>query len=94
LITSLLQRLSPTPATYAQSVARSFNISADVTHAIHPNYTSSHEENHKPQINGGITIKSNASQKYATDSIGALIVRKLVERKGGKVQEFEARNDM
>jgi aspartyl aminopeptidase len=63
-------------------------------HAVHPNYASKHEENHKPRINGGIVIKNNAKQRYASDAIGAFIVKKLLEKKGGKVQEFEVRNDM
>ncbi|KAG1770024.1 peptidase M18 [Suillus occidentalis] len=94
LIPSLLQRLSPTPALHSQSVARSFLVSADMGHAIHPNFTSKHEDNHQPNMNGGIVIKTNAKQKYASDAIGSFIVKKLVERKGGKVQEYEVRNDM
>ncbi|KAG1755806.1 peptidase M18 [Suillus lakei] len=94
LIPSLLQRLSPTPALHSQSVARSFLISADMGHAVHPNFTSKHEDNHQPTMNGGIVIKTNAKQKYASDAIGSFVVKKLVERKGGKVQEYEVRNDM
>ena len=94
LITSLLQRLSPSPALLAQSIAKSLLVSADMGHAVHPNYASKHEENHKPRINGGIVIKTNAKQRYASDAIGTFIVKKLLEKKGGKVQEFEVRNDM
>jgi len=94
LIPTLLNRLSPTPASLGQSISRSFLISADMAHALHPNYTSKHEEKHRPIINGGIAIKNNAKQRYATDAISAFIVKQLVQRKGGKVQEFAARNDM
>ncbi|KAG6813505.1 hypothetical protein H0H92_010530 [Tricholoma furcatifolium] len=94
LIPSLLNRLSPTPASLAQSISRSFLISADMGHAVHPNYTSKHEENHKPRMNGGIVIKTNAKQRYASDAISTFVVKQLVERKGGRVQEFEVRNDM
>ncbi|KAG6855097.1 hypothetical protein C0991_006026 [Blastosporella zonata] len=94
LIPSLLNRLSPTPATLAQSISRSFLISADMGHAVHPNYKSKHEDNHKPKMNGGIVIKTNAKQRYASDAITTFIVKQLVERKGGRVQEFEVRNDM
>ncbi|KAL5530358.1 hypothetical protein ACEPAF_6616 [Sanghuangporus sanghuang] len=94
IIPSLLNRLSPTAETLSQSIARSFLISADMGHAVHPNYTSKHEENHKPMMNGGIVLKVNAKQKYTTDAIGSFLVRKLVERKGGKVQVYEVRNDM
>ncbi|KAG5219979.1 aspartyl aminopeptidase [Salix suchowensis] len=76
------------------SISRSFLISSDMGHALHPNYTSKHEDNHKPQMNAGIVIKTNAKQRYASDAIGSFLVRKLVERKGGKVQEYEVRNDM
>ncbi|KAI0774373.1 aspartyl aminopeptidase [Fomes fomentarius] len=94
LIPFLLQRLSPGPAAYAQSVARSFLVSADMGHAIHPNYTSKHEDNHAPQINGGVIIKTNAKQRYASDAIGSFVVKHLVEKKSGSVQEYEVRNDM
>lgn len=58
------------------------------------NYTSKHEDNHKPVMNGGVVIKTNAKQRYASDAIGSFVVKKLIEKKGGKVQEFEVRNDM
>lgn len=94
LIPLLLNRLSPTPATLSQSISQSFLISADMGHAIHPNYTAKHEDKHKPVMNGGIAIKTNAKQRYASDAIGSFIVKQLVERRGGRVQEFEVRNDM
>jgi len=94
LIPSLIHRLSPTPATLAQSIARSFLVSADMGHAVHPNYASKHEENHKPVMNGGIVIKTNATQRYATDAIGTFLLKKLVAKKGGRVQNFEVRNDI
>jgi aspartyl aminopeptidase len=75
-------------------MAKSLLVSADMGHAVHPNYASKHEDNHKPRMNGGIVIKTNAKQRYASDAIGAFVVKKLLEKKGGKVQEFEVRNDM
>ncbi|KAF5363689.1 hypothetical protein D9756_000721 [Leucocoprinus leucothites] len=94
LLPTLLNRLSPTPHTYAQSVAKSFLLSCDMSHAVHPNYSSKHEENHRPVINGGIIIKTNAKQRYATDSISSFILKKMIDRYGGRIQEFEVRNDM
>lgn len=94
LIPSLLERLSPSPALHSQSIARSFLVSADMGHAVHPNYTSKYEENHRPQINGGIVLKTNAAQRYASDAVGTFLFKKLVERKGGKVQEYEVPNDV
>jgi aspartyl aminopeptidase len=94
LIPSLLSRLSPGPGPLAQSISRSLLVSCDVGHAIHPNYTSKHEENHAPKINGGVVIKTNAKQRYASDAIGTFVVKKLISQRGGNVQEYEVRNDM
>jgi len=94
LIPSLIHRLSPTPSAHAESVAKSFLISADMGHAIHPNFQSKHEENHKPSMNGGVVLKVDAKQRYTTDAIGSFLVKKLIERKGGRVQTYEVRNDM
>ncbi|KAI0729385.1 aspartyl aminopeptidase [Fomitopsis betulina] len=94
LVPSLLSRLSPTPSALAQTIARSFLVSADMTHAVHPNYLGKHEENHAPKINGGVVLKTNAKQRYATDTVGRFLLKKLAEKRGGKVQEYEVRNDM
>jgi len=94
LVEQLLGRLSPTPSLLASSVARSLLISADMGHAVHPNYSSKHQENHQPRLNGGVVIKTNAKQRYSTDAIGTFLVRKLIEKRGGNVQQFEVRNDM
>jgi aspartyl aminopeptidase len=93
LIPILLNRLSPTPSTLAQSIACSFLISADMGHAVHPNYTAMHEDNHKPLMNAGIVIKTNAKQRYASDAVSSFVIKQLVAKKGGKVQEYEVRND-
>ncbi|KAF9513313.1 hypothetical protein BS47DRAFT_1329663 [Hydnum rufescens UP504] len=94
LIPQLLGRLAPSPDLLASSVAKSFLISADMAHALHPSYPSRFEENHKPRMNGGVVIKTNAKQRYATDAVGTFLVRKLIERRGGNVQQYEVRNDM
>ncbi|KAJ7591171.1 peptidase M18 [Mycena floridula] len=94
LLPMLLNRLSPTAQSLAESISRSFLISADMGHGVHPNYTSKHEENHKPVLNGGVVIKTNAKQRYTSDAISSFLLKQMIEKKGGKVQEFEARNDM
>ncbi|KAK0468321.1 peptidase M18 [Desarmillaria tabescens] len=94
LIPSLLSRLSPTPGALAYSIAKSFLISCDMGHALHPNFISKHEENHTPSINGGVVIKTNAKQRYTSDAVSSFVVKQLIEKKGGKVQEYEVRNDM
>lgn len=69
LLPSLLSRLSPTPQTLHQSIARSFLISSDMAHGVHPNYTSKYQENHRPQLNRGVVIKTNAKQRYSSGKL-------------------------
>jgi hypothetical protein len=51
---------------YKLSLRRSFVVSADVAHAVHPNYAAKHEANHGPLLNKGTVIKTNNNQRYAT----------------------------
>ncbi|KAL7550095.1 hypothetical protein ACHAWF_013330 [Thalassiosira exigua] len=82
------------PALYDRAVRRSFVLSVDQAHAVHPNYASKHESGHGPKMNGGMVIKRNGNQRYATNGVTGLIVRELARRAGlPPVQEFVVRND-
>eukprot|EP01126_Amoeba_proteus_P010662 TRINITY_DN14186_c0_g1_i2.p1 TRINITY_DN14186_c0_g1~~TRINITY_DN14186_c0_g1_i2.p1 ORF type:complete len:456 (-),score=80.82 TRINITY_DN14186_c0_g1_i2:114-1481(-) len=73
--------------------SNSFLISADMAHAVHPNYGSKHENNHRPAINGGPTIKLKASQQYATTCETSLVIELLCKKHKIPYQKFIVRND-
>jgi len=73
--------------------SRSFIISADMAHAVHPNFSEKHQSSHSPTMHGGVVIKTNPNTRYATEPVGASIVRCLAERNNIKTQEFIVRND-
>jgi aspartyl aminopeptidase len=75
----------------ATAMLKSMLISADMAHAIHPNYAEKHEELHRPRINSGVVIKQNANQRYATTSITSLILKEAAKRCGETLQEFVVR---
>ncbi|KAK1748366.1 aspartyl aminopeptidase [Skeletonema marinoi] len=53
-----------------------------------------HEKNHGPVMNGGMVIKRNANQRYATNGVTGLIIRQLAKNAGlPPIQEFVVRND-
>lgn len=68
--------LMVSPERQARTIAKSFCLSIDQAHAIHPNYAAKHEANHAPTLNSGIVIKTNSNQRYATNSTtGFFVVR-------------------
>jgi len=75
------------------TLRNSFLVSADVAHAIHPNYAEKHEKQHQPLLNKGTVIKTNSNQRYATNAETGFILRELARRAGVSIQEFVVRND-
>lgn len=69
----------------------SFLVSADMAHAVHPNYQSKHDPGLCPKLHGGMVLKHNANQRYATNAVTAFFFREIGRRAGLKVQEFAVR---
>jgi len=72
---------------------RSLVLSVDMAHAVHPNYAAKHDKAHTPSMNGGVVIKTNANQRYATGGLTGFLARELGRRAGVPMQEFSVRND-
>ncbi len=64
-----------------------------MAHGLHPNYSQKHEANHQPAINGGLVIKHNCNQRYATNAPTAFIIKETARRQGLALQEFVVRQD-
>ena len=77
-----------------RAVAKSIFISADMAHAVHPNYTEQHDAKHMPLINAGPVIKTNSNQRYATDGASSAHFELLCGRAGVPVQKFAMRSDL
>jgi aspartyl aminopeptidase len=79
---------------YQSTIQKSFVLSVDQAHALHPNYSSKHEKGHQPKMNDGMVIKRNSNQRYATNAVTAFLIREIARRAGlPPVQEFVVRND-
>lgn len=86
--------ISSNEETYYQTIARSFFISADMAHAVHPNYSDKHDGNHKPQLGAGPVIKSNANMRYATDAFSIAKFKQWCTKANVPFQDFCSRNDI
>lgn len=74
-------------------IAKSFMISADNGHAIHPNHSEYADPINAPILNGGVIIKFNAQQRYATNGYTAAIFRNICEKANVPVQNFTNHSD-
>ncbi|MDD4012018.1 MAG: M18 family aminopeptidase [Sphaerochaetaceae bacterium] len=68
--------------------ARSFMLSADNGHSMHPNYPEHCDPTNKPSMNAGVLIKYAGNQKYTTDGYSASRLRALLEDRSIKYQVF------
>lgn len=94
LLHNLLLRVCRTlQLDFDRMVSRSLLVSADMAHAIHPNYASKHESKHRPALGNGLVIKTNQNQRYATNGLSGFVVREAARRCNVPVQEFVVPND-
>lgn len=79
---------------FARAMSRSFLISADMAHALHPNYVDRHEPGHQPLLGKGPVIKSNSNLGYATDGESLAFFVQLCRTAGVTPQHFVTRSDL
>lgn len=98
ILRTILERIAFSQGGNAEDLYRaihnSFMISADMAHALHPNYPEKHDPTNRPVINGGPVIKVNANQKYITDGDSAAVFASICRMAGVPCQTFVNHSDM
>lgn len=79
---------------FAGSIARSFLVSADNAHALHPNHPELSDPTNRPVMGGGIVIKHHANKNYTTDGLSSAIFEQIMQSAGVKTQHFFMRSDL
>ncbi len=90
----VLTRVSKDREDYLTRLASSFMISADNAHALHSNHPELSDKSNSPVLGGGIVIKYNANQKYATDAVSDSVFRNICASADVKVQSYYNRADL
>ncbi len=91
---NVLHRVFSDYEEFVQVMRSSYLVSTDNAHAVHPNFSTKHDSNHKPFINKGVVIKTNANQRYATNSKTVAKFLFAVSSAKQDVQHFVNRADM
>ena len=94
LLDTIILNRGGKPGDLYGAVENSFMISADMAHALHPNYPEKHDPTNHPVMGGGPVIKFNANQKYVTDADSAAVFAEICRKAGVPFQYFVNRSDM
>jgi aspartyl aminopeptidase len=98
MLANALERLATTRAVtrdqFLRALTRSWCVSADGAHAVHPNYVDRHEPEHRVILNGGPVIKLNANVRYATDAESSALFQSACRDAGVPFQQYAHRTDL
>lgn len=78
---------------FYSAISKSFMISFDNAHAVHPNHPEKTDEENRCFMNRGIVIKENAQQKYTTDAFSRSILIEILDKAKVPYQVFANRSD-
>lgn len=93
LMRDVLARILPDEGQRQDALARSFFVSADNGHAIHPNHPELSDAKNAPTLNGGVVLKYNASLRYVSDGFTGALFGEICRRADVPVQIFANRSD-
>jgi len=82
------------PQGFERALAQSFLVSADMAHAVHPNYPDQHEPEHRPELGKGLVLKTNTNQSYATNAETSARFTLACREAGYSPQQFVTRSDL
>ncbi len=93
LIERIIYNLGAEKEDYYRIIEKSFLLSADMAHAVHPNFSEEHDQNNRPMLNQGPVIKYNANLKYTTNASTAGVLIDLMEKNEIPYQFYTNRSD-
>ncbi len=79
---------------YNEAVIRSFLLSVDVAHAMHPSHTDKNDPVNLALMNDGVVFKINSNQRYTFDTEAIAVVQQLCEKNDIKFKKFVNHSDV
>lgn len=79
---------------YRRALSNSIMISADLAHALHPNYAEKCDPTSRPKLGKGPVLKIAAGGSYSTDSYASAVFKGICEKAEVPCQVFVNRSDL
>ncbi len=86
--------LNYTEEDYLRALSKSFLLSADNGHALHPNYVTKADPTNHPYVNGGVLLKFSANQKYTSDGVTGSVFKMICKKANIPCQVFFNHSDV
>ena len=94
LTDTLHRRCESLALPYEETLARSFLLSVDNAHAIHPNHPEFSDASSPVYLNGGIAVKYNAAQHYTSNGRSVAFLTTIAKNANIPLQSFTNRSDL
>jgi len=94
LFEKIFESLGKSRLNLYEVMLKSTIISNDVAQAYHPNFSSKFDPTNRAEINKGIVIKIDTTQKYAFDTGAVAIVQQLCDEHSIHYQKYVNRSDV
>jgi len=94
LLERLMLALNLSREDYLRLLPASLCVSVDLSHAMHPNYTDKHEPHHIALLNKGVSIKTQAQYRYASDARSVATIVELCHEHKIPFQHYVPRGDI
>ena len=79
---------------YYKAIKKSFMISSDNAHAIHPNLSNLSDDINIVKINKGLVVKFNSNMNYTSDAFSSAFIKKIMNDNNIPYQIFFNRSDV
>ena len=76
-----------------RTYANSWLVSADVSHAVNPNFQEKYLQYHSPRLNVGVVVSADSNGHMTTDAVSTAMMQRVAELSGSELQVFQIRND-
>ncbi|WP_125154036.1 M18 family aminopeptidase [Clostridium rectalis] len=97
MLSSILERIVENEQVgkeaYYRALAKSFLISSDLAHAVHPNWPEKSDPVNRPMLNGGPVVKISAKQSYTSDGFSTAVYEQICNKAKVPIQKFVNRSD-
>ncbi|NLY21309.1 MAG: M18 family aminopeptidase [Tissierellia bacterium] len=76
------------------ALSKSFMVSADMAHAVHPNYAEKADPTNRVKMGCGPAIKTAANKSYSSDGYSSAILKRIMKEANIPHQDYTNRSDM